>query len=78
MSKKKGIACDKLCLTGCDTVPLYRHPAIQPLEVVLPLAISFFTFQQIAYLVDSYKKESKAYDFLNYAVFVCFFPFPLQ
>ncbi len=44
------------------------------LELALPLALSFFTFQQIAYLVDSYKGETKEYDFLNYAVFVSFFP----
>jgi len=44
------------------------------LHLALPLAISFFTFQQIAYLVDSYKGETKEYNFLNYAVFVTFFP----
>ena len=44
------------------------------LHMVLPLAISFFTFQQIAYLVDSYRQETKEYDFLNYALFVTFFP----
>ena len=44
------------------------------LHLLLPLAISFFTFQQIAYLVDSYRKETKEYDFLNYALFVTFFP----
>ena len=44
------------------------------LNLALPLAISFYTFQQIAYLVDSYRKETKEYDFLNYAVFVTFFP----
>lgn len=44
------------------------------LDLALPLAISFFTFQQIAYLVDSYKKETNEYDFLNYALFVTFFP----
>jgi alginate O-acetyltransferase complex protein AlgI len=44
------------------------------LNIVMPLAISFFTFQQIAYLVDSYKGEIKKYDFLNYALFVSFFP----
>ncbi len=44
------------------------------LNIVLPLAISFFTFQQIAYLVDAYKGEAKEYDFLNYALFVSFFP----
>lgn len=46
-----------------------------PLQhIILPLAISFYTFQQIAYLVDSYKKETKEYDLLNYMLFVTFFP----
>lgn len=44
------------------------------LNLILPLAISFFTFQQIAYLVDSYQGETREYDFLNYALFVSFFP----
>jgi len=44
------------------------------LHLALPLAISFFTFQQIAYLVDSYRRETHEYDFLSYAVFVTFFP----
>ncbi|WP_121662787.1 MBOAT family O-acyltransferase [Metabacillus litoralis] len=44
------------------------------LKLALPLAISFFTFQQIAYLVDAYRNETKEYDFLNYALFVTFFP----
>ncbi len=44
------------------------------LNLSLPLAISFFTFQQIAYLVDSYRQETKEYDFLNYSIFVTFFP----
>ncbi len=47
---------------------------IQLLNLALPLAISFFTFQQIAYLVDLYKNETKEYDFLNYALFITFFP----
>ena len=47
---------------------------IPNIELALPLAISFFTFQQISYLVDSYKQETKEYDFLNYSLFVTFFP----
>jgi alginate O-acetyltransferase complex protein AlgI len=43
-------------------------------KVVLPLAISFFTFQQIAYLVDSYRGHTREYDFLRYALFITFFP----
>jgi len=44
------------------------------LEIVLPLAISFFTFQQIAFLVDAYRGEAKEYQFLHYCLFVTFFP----
>lgn len=44
------------------------------LNLALPLAVSFFTFQQISYLVDSYREETKEYNFLNYSLFVTFFP----
>jgi D-alanyl-lipoteichoic acid acyltransferase DltB (MBOAT superfamily) len=47
---------------------------IELLHLALPLAISFYTFQQIAYLVDSYRGGTKEYDFLNYTLFVTFFP----
>lgn len=57
-----------------DNFNLATSSNIELLNLALPLAISFFTFQQIAYLVDSYKQETKEYDFLNYAVFVTFFP----
>lgn len=43
-------------------------------DIVLPLAISFFTFQQIAYLVDVSRGECEEYQFLHYALFVLFFP----
>jgi len=43
-------------------------------NILLPLAISFFTFQQIAYLVDAYRGETNEYHFLHYALFVTFFP----
>ena len=44
------------------------------LGLTLPLAISFFTFQQIAYLADSYRDQVSDHSFLNYIVFVTFFP----
>jgi D-alanyl-lipoteichoic acid acyltransferase DltB (MBOAT superfamily) len=43
-------------------------------DIVLPLAISFFTFTQIAYLVDVYRDPSLHHRFLDYALFVAFFP----
>jgi len=42
--------------------------------IVLPLAISFFTFQQISYLVDAYRGETREFNFLHYCLFVTFFP----
>ena len=44
-------------------------------HIVLPLGISFFTFTQIAYLVDCYKDKVKEYDFIRYALFVLFSSF---
>lgn len=43
-------------------------------KIILPLAISFFTFQQIAFLVDSYRHETREFNFLQYCLFVTFFP----
>ena len=42
--------------------------------IILPLAISFFTFQQIAWLVDAYRGQAAEYNPVHYALFVCFFP----
>ncbi|GHC03976.1 MBOAT family O-acyltransferase [Cerasicoccus arenae] len=43
-------------------------------EVILPLAISFFTFQQIAFLVDVYEDNAPLYEFREYLLFIIFFP----
>jgi alginate O-acetyltransferase complex protein AlgI len=43
-------------------------------QIILPLAISFITFQQIAYLVDSSRGRTAEYKFLHYCLFVTFFP----
>lgn len=46
-----------------------------PLQhILLPIGISFFSFQKIAYLVDCYKEKVERYKFLEYALFVTFFP----
>ena len=43
-------------------------------NIILPLAISFFTFTQISYLVDVYRDRHVHYRFLDYSLFVVFFP----
>ena len=46
-----------------------------PLQgILLPLGISFFTFQQLSFLVDAYRGEVQNCDFLSYACFVTYFP----
>ena len=40
----------------------------------LPLAISFFTFEQISYLVDADAGKTKNYNLLDYSLFVAYFP----
>ena len=42
--------------------------------VILPLGISFFTFQQVAYLVDAFRGETEEYKITDYLLFVTFFP----
>ena len=44
------------------------------LRIALPLGISFFTFQQISFIVDAYRGEIPKYNFLHYACFVTYFP----
>lgn len=47
---------------------------IELLNIALPIGISFFTFQLIAFLVDSYRGETKEYDIVDYLLFITFFP----
>lgn len=42
--------------------------------IILPLGISFFTFTQIAFLVDAYQGKVKEYNFTHYLLFVTYFP----
>ncbi len=47
---------------------------LKVLNIMLPLGISFFTFQQLSFLIDSYKGSNIKYNFLDYCLFVTFFP----
>jgi len=46
----------------------------QPWDIVLPVGISFFTFTQIAYLVDCRRGQAGEYRFVHYVLFVSYFP----
>jgi D-alanyl-lipoteichoic acid acyltransferase DltB (MBOAT superfamily) len=47
---------------------------VEDSNIILPLAISFYTFQQIAFLIDLYQKKIKLDGFREYLFFVLFFP----
>lgn len=57
-----------------DTINQVFKSNIPLLKIVLPLGISFFTFQQISFIVDTYKGNVGKYKFIYYASFVAFFP----
>lgn len=44
------------------------------IRLLLPLGISFFTFQQLSFVIDAYKREVPRYGILDYALFVSYFP----
>ena len=43
-------------------------------KIILPLGVSFFTFTQIAFLVDTYRGEAREPKFIHYLLFVTYFP----
>ena len=45
------------------------------LNIILPVGISFYTFQTLSYTIDVYKKKlDPTKDFIAFSAFVCFFP----
>jgi D-alanyl-lipoteichoic acid acyltransferase DltB (MBOAT superfamily) len=71
-----------LCLLGyfkyagffVETVNVLRDVQIPVPAIALPLGISFFTFTQIAFLVDVYRQQAQERNLLNYFLFVTYFP----
>lgn len=57
-----------------ENTNIFLNFEIPLLNLALPLAISFFTLQQIMFLIDSYEGLVNDINFFNYAVFVTFFP----
>ena len=53
----------------------YQQQSIWTINIILPIGISFYTFQTISYSLDIYKKKLKpTTDFISFATFVSFFP----
>ena len=58
---------------AASVLELFGEP-FTPWPIVLPLGVSFFTFQQLSYLLDVRRGQAADYDFLDFACYVCFFP----
>jgi D-alanyl-lipoteichoic acid acyltransferase DltB (MBOAT superfamily) len=56
-----------------DNISAVGGPSLH-FGISLPIGISFYTFTQIAYLVDAYRQHSRPYSFERYTFFVTFFP----
>jgi alginate O-acetyltransferase complex protein AlgI len=59
---------------AADSVAALWGGVHQPWGIVLPLGISFFTFQKISYLIDLRRGDRHVYGLLEFAAFVTFFP----
>jgi alginate O-acetyltransferase complex protein AlgI len=57
-----------------DNLNRLTGAGLENAPILLPLGISFFTFTQIAFLVDSYQGKAREYNFVHYTLFVTYFP----
>jgi D-alanyl-lipoteichoic acid acyltransferase DltB (MBOAT superfamily) len=61
-------------VTALDTLGLHNIP-LPLIRIILPPGISFYTFQEVAYIVDVYKGRIEASkSFFDYALFISLFP----
>lgn len=64
----------KYCNFAIENVNILMRTEYEPINIVLPIGISFITFQQIAYIVSVYKEELEKNDFIDYLVYILYFP----
>lgn len=76
-----GIVCDLLLLAYFKYAGFFAGIAAELFSsipgfeyIFLPLGISFFTFTQIAFLVDAYRGTAKEFNYIHYLLFVTYFP----
>ncbi len=59
-------------ITNCNNI---FHSQINALDIVMPIGISFYTFQALSYVVDVYRGECKVQkDIYKLALYICLFP----
>lgn len=53
----------------------FEKSAIEPFDLILPVGISFYTFQTISYTIDVYRNQISAErNLIKFALYVCYFP----
>ena len=57
-----------------DNINTIFRTSIQYHKILLPLGISFFTFQQLSVIIDSYTGKTSLYNPIDYALYIAFFP----
>ncbi len=57
---------------GLAKVGIHATPPL--LQIVLPVGISFFTFQALSYVIDTYRDDTEPAPWLDFAVYLSFFP----
>ncbi|MCH5256605.1 MAG: MBOAT family protein [Lachnospiraceae bacterium] len=57
-----------------ENINLAFHTNFNLKHILLPLGISFFTFQQLSFIIDRCLGKAEHYSFINYVTFVTFFP----
>ena len=58
-----------------DNVNARSHGSIAPLNIIMPIGISFYTFQALSYVIDTYRGEVRAQkNIYKLALFICLFP----
>nr|WP_218058343.1 MBOAT family O-acyltransferase [Legionella jamestowniensis] len=58
----------------CSSSNYFFNTTLPYFNIILPIGISFFTFTQIAFLVDVYKGQTSEYNFIHYLLFITYFP----
>ena len=57
-----------------ENLAVLTHGNFSPMELILPIGISFYTFQSISYLVDVYYEKIKLPNYSDYLMYMTFFP----
>ena len=60
---------------GTENINHFFHQSFTVKDIILPIGISFYTFQNVSYIIDVYRKKAKAEkNLVNYGAYISMFP----